>query len=359
MHNSEFSVGGGPLEVLSKLPKRHALERHLERRLFERRPQGAVLVDNGEINLRLASLLRFFDVPVVYYIPPKVWAWRMSRMEDLAQHTKLVLSILPFEEPLYKEWGVPFQYVGNPLLDEINFEMTPEQAKRRLQIDPELDVLGVLPGSRHTEIRHHVEVFSEAIKQMVSKLEVKPVIVVPAAQAIDVQSLSDALKTRLAGFDVRVFKGQSHEVLRASRAALVKSGTSTLEAALIGTPMVLAYASSKSAAWLYKHVVRYKGFVGLVNLFLSDDSTAALGWTERLPEPVVPELVLKDCTASNIARALERIYVDGAERQKMLAQLAKTKGRLCPPAALGTSPSQAAAEAVWQVFNSREGLSGV
>lgn len=364
MHNSEFSVGGGPLEVISKLPKRRRLERQVERRLFEKRPAGAILVDNGEINLRLASLLHFFGVPVVYYIPPKVWAWRIGRIEDIANHVSLVLSILPFEEPLYREWEIPFEYVGNPLLDEVPHSLGEAEAKTRLGLDTCKPVLTVMVGSRHNEVRFHTELFAAGVKQLLERLpagEARPTIVLPAAQAIEPAALELAFKTALGdaapkAIEVRALKGRSHECLRAARAALVKSGTSTLEAALLGTPMVLAYASSRSAEWVYNNIVRYRGFVGLVNLFLVDPPEAALGWTEERPVPVVEELILRRCTPENLADALLKIYVDGAPRAAQCAALAKTKARLMPPSRLGESPTTAAAEAALKVFRSRNGV---
>lgn len=361
MHNREFSVGGGPREILSKLPKRRQLELQLEKRLFERRPDGAILIDNGEINLRLASLLRFFGVPVVYFIPPKVWAWRMSRIEKIAQHVNLVLSILPFEKPLYDEWNIPFKYVGNPLLDEVPLDLSQSEAKQRLGIASDRDVLTIMPGSRHNEVRHHVEVFSAGVRKFFEQQQLKqlPIVAIPAAQAIDADALAQSFRSRLSEVEVIVAKGKSHECLKAARVAIVKSGTSTLEAALLQTPMILAYATSRSSVWLYKHVVRYRGFVGLVNLFLADSPTEALGWEKTRAEPVVPEVFLDACTPENIARELAKIYSDGPAREKMLAMLSKTRERLQPPIDLGSSPSQAAAEATWQLFSAARGKTGV
>lgn len=348
MHNRDFSVGGGPLEVIAKLPMRRSLERLVERRLFARRPDGAILVDNGEINLRLASLLHFFGVPTVYFIPPKIWVWRHSRIEDMAHHVNLVLSILPFEAPMYKEWSVPFQYVGNPLVDEISERLTDAEARKNLGIDANVPVVTVLAGSRHNEVRYQSKLFAEGIGKFLEKLPVaerRPLVLLPAAQAID----PAILEREFQGLNAKVVKGMSHECLRVARAALVKSGTSTLEAALLGTPMVLAYHSSKSAEWVYKHVVGYKGFVGLVNLFHAKSPEAALGW-DAPEKPLVPELILSRCTPENIASELHKIYREGPERQAMLTRLGTTRRLLMPPAELGGSPLSAAAEAALALF---------
>ncbi|MBI3555756.1 MAG: lipid-A-disaccharide synthase [Deltaproteobacteria bacterium] len=355
MHNHEFSAGGGPLEVVALLPRRHRLERMLEERLFNGKPvYGAILCDNGEINLRLASLLHFFNVPIVYFIPPKVWVWRHSRIEAIEQHVDLVLSILPFEEPIYRHWEIPFKYVGNPLIDEVDTSMTEQQAKQRLGIAVDKNVLTVFAGSRYNEVKYHAALFGAGIRKFVEALpagESKPLILLPAAPAIDAEMLKAVFAAELSsvGCEVQVVKEKSHECLRAARAALVKSGTSTLEAALLGTPMILAYHSSKSSEWLYRHVVRYRGFVGLVNLFLADSPEAALGWEPGSNlKPVVPELILEKCTPSNIATELTSIYFDTPARQAMLRQLARTRSLLLPKGAI--SPLLAAAQATHELF---------
>lgn len=366
LHNREFSVMGGPLEVISKIPLRRKLELKIERELFSGRiPKGAILVDNGEINLRLASLLHFFKVPVVYFIPPKVWVWRPSRIEKIKQHVDLVLSILPFEEPIYRNWEIPFEYVGNPLIDEIDTKITADEAKKNLGIEQSRDVLTVFLGSRHSEIRHHNELFGEAINLFMKKLPShlsKPLIVMPAAPAIDPSSLAEGFSpfVKEAGADIKVVKGMSHDCLRAARAALVKSGTSTLEAAVLGTPMVLAYQSSRSSRWVYRHIVRYRGFVGMVNLFLADSAESALGWSEKKAEPAVPELILERANPIEIAQELFDIYIDGPKREKMKSELARARSLLSPPKSSSApgevsenrdgSPIFKAAELVWKTL---------
>lgn len=352
MHNRAFSVMGGPLEVISKIPLRRKLELALERELFAGRvPKLAILVDSGEINLRLASLLHFFGVPIVYFIPPKVWVWRHSRIEKIEQHVDLVLSILPFEEPIYRNWEIPFEYVGNPLLDELELAMSAAEARTKLGIDQERDVLAVFVGSRHSEVRHHSELFGQAVRRFIESLPQsapKPLVLLPAAQAIEPELLTKSFEPWLkgTGAELKVVKGMSHECLCASRAALVKSGTSTLEAALFGAPMVLAYQSSKSSEWIYKHVVRYRGFVGLVNLFLARDAEAALGWGKP-EQPVVPELILERCTPEQIAAALGEVYIEGPGRAQMKEQLARTRQLLQAPNE--SSPVRAAARACWRL----------
>lgn len=351
LDNRTLAGAGGPLEIISQLPKRREIERALKARLAGRRPHGAILVDTGEINLRLARILRSFNVPVVYFIPPKVWVWRSDRLRAIARDVALVLSVLPFEEPIYKARNIPFQYVGNPLLDEVPIQVTEQQAKTKLGLDPGKPVLTVLPGSRHNEIRLQLELFAYAVKEFLDRLpktEIKPLILIPAAQAIEPALIEQKLAGIIPGV-FKIVKDNSHLAIKCGRAALIKSGTSTLEAALLQVPMVLTYHSSRSAEWIFRHIVRYRGFVGLVNLFLEPNYRAALG-LEGAPRPVVPEMILDRCSPELIAAELLKVYSDGPERARMLSEFARVPSLLLPPPRLGHSPIQAAANAALSVF---------
>jgi len=356
MHNREFAGGGGPLEMISQILPRRRLKERLRSRLEQKRPDGAILVDAGEINLKLAPVLRHFRIPTVYFIPPKVWVWRAGRLAAIAENVDLVLSILPFENRIYERRKIPFQYVGNPLLDEVPLRLTQAEAKVRLQIDPQQSVLTVLPGSRHHEIRWQLDFFAKSVKAFMEKLpesDPKPLVLIPAAPIIEPAQIAEAFCARLPGITVKVIKGQSHTCIKAARAAFIKSGTSTLEAALLQVPMILAYHFSSSAEWVYRHIVRYRGLVGLVNLFLEPDSDAALGIGNERPDPVVPEMILDRCKPELIAEKLIEIYRDGPARERMLKAFSRIPALLLPPPHLGKSPIQAAANAARDVFERR------
>lgn len=349
MHARSFSVMGGPFEVMGKLPLRRKLEKTLEDRLLKRRPAGAVLVDNGEINLRLASLLHFFGVPVVYYIPPKVWVWRHSRIEAIADHISLVLSILPFEKEIYDAWEIPFEYVGHPIVGEAP-KLTAQEAKQRLGLKESDSVLAVFPGSRHSEVRYHIELFSEALKKFSEKLgsQPKPIVAIPVPGTLNAKEIEESFRSRLSGMDVRVYPGKNYETLAAARAALVKSGTSTLEAAYYKVPMVLSYKSSKTTEWLYRALVRYRGYVGMANLFLEKDAEKALGW-KKGGKPVIPEYVLDLCKPDLIAQGLSEVYLDTPLRTEQLAKFETLSSLL-------RAGSVTAAQAALEVFTGKRAV---
>ncbi len=359
MHNREFSVMGGPIEVIGKLPKRRLLEKKLEERLLNKNTVAAILVDNGEINLRLASLLHFFNIPVLYFIPPKVWVWRHSRIEKIAQHVNMVCSILPFEEDIYRSWEIPFQYVGNPLIDETDLKLTRSEACQKLKLDENKTYVSVFPGSRHSELKYHVELFSKSLDEFEKKLNQAnlPEYLVPVAPSMDADVVKQSFEkySKLRINRMHFFKGEnsSHDCLRASRAAIIKSGTSTLEAAIYEVPMILSYDSSAISKWMFKHIARYRGFIGMVNLFLVRPSSAALGFEKKKPEPVIPELILDRCKPEFIAEELYSIFIDGAKRSAMLTEIQKAKTMLFPPKELGNSPTQAVANTFMKLIKDK------
>jgi lipid-A-disaccharide synthase len=342
MHAKEFSVLGGPFEVLGALKKRKELEKKVESRLYQKRPDLAILIDSGEINLRLASLFHFFKVPVVYFIPPKVWVWRHSRIEKIKQHVRLVLSILPFEKEIYEEWEIPFVYVGNPLIDECPISLDRKKACEILGLDSEKKYISVFLGSRHSEVKYHVDLFSKSLIEFSKFFKNEqnldssiPELLLPLVPNINIDQVLNEFQNRLAStsFKIHSFIGKSHECLVASHAALVKSGTSTLEAALLGCPMVLSYRSSKFSEFLYKTIVRYKGFVGLVNLFLVEPSYKALGFYEKNEKklnPIVSEMILDKARPDLIAKELLDVYQDTDKRKKMLLEFQRLKNILAP-----------------------------
>lgn len=265
-------------------------------------PDILVIIDSPEFTHRVARRVRQQapDVPVVDYVCPSVWAWRPGRAHKMRAYVDHVLALLPFEPKVLRDLGgPPCTFVGHPLTERL-VELRPNELEARLrQTDPPLIL--VLPGSRTGEIRRMAPVFGSAIARMVEKYG--PVeAVVPA-----VPRLADIVRTAIASWRVpgRVITdpGEKHEAFRTARAALTKSGTSTLELALAGVPMVAAYKVSLIEELVARILIQAPSVI-LTNLVLGDN--------------VVPEFLQRDCTADRLAAALLPLLSDTPQRRSQL-----------------------------------------
>ena len=255
-------VGGS--EAIGQVPRLYRAYRGLRDVLRGAdRPAVLVLIDFPEFNLRLARAARRAGVPVVYFIPPQVWAWRGGRVKTIRRVVSLVLAVFPFEPPLYRRAGVPVEFVGHPLLDQLQAAPTREAARRALGIDDRTPVVGLLPGSRHQEIVRVLPVMRDAARHVLTA----------APGTRFVLGLAPTIERRLAahhldgGPPVEIVPGQPHAVIRAADLLLVTSGTVTLEAALLGTPMVVCYRLSFVSELLARLLIRVP-WVSLANLTL-------------------------------------------------------------------------------------------
>src|SRR2546426_3808155 len=243
-------AAAGGTEAVSRVPLLYRAYRRLRAALDgARRPGVLVVIDFPEFNLRLARAARRAGVPVVYFIPPQIWAWRGHRVKAIKRFVSLVLAVFPFELPLYRRAGVPVEFVGHPLLDQLTGAPTRETARRALGIDDGTLVVGLLPGSRHKEVARVLPAMREAAAHMLAAVPGTR-FVLGLAPSIDRRPVEDHLA---GGPPVEIVGGQTYAVVRAADLLLVTSGTATLEAALLGTPMVVCYRLSLVSelfAWL-------------------------------------------------------------------------------------------------------------
>jgi lipid-A-disaccharide synthase len=266
----------GPLPILFRAWRR--LRGALE---GPRRPAALVLIDFPEFNLRLARVARRAGIPVIYFIPPQVWAWRPWRARVVARRTSLVLAVFPFEVALYRQAGARVEFIGHPILDALAEAPTRETARRRLGLDPEASVVGLLPGSRGHEIERTLPVLHAAGARVAAARPQTRFVLAAVA------GMSPDPATRLgAGPPVQIVRGDTYAVMRAADLLLVNSGTATLEAALLGTPTVVCYRMSRlSEAWV-RLLVRVP-WIALPNITLG--------------RRVVPELYQRTFTAERVA----------------------------------------------------------
>lgn len=254
----EISVMGFT-EVFSRLPRVFGLLREIRREMAKRPPDLVVCIDAPDFNFRVIKIARSLGVPVVYYISPKLWAWRRGRATFIQRHVARMLCILPFEVDFYAGYGVQAEYVGNPLLDAIDWEEMDGIRREPARI-------AILPGSRRKEIESLLPAFGEAARIMLAS---RPSLRFCLARA---HSVSEERVHQLWPEDVPLDvhpPERRHAVMRSSRMALAASGTVTLETALLGTPTIVAYRLSRLTFALAKRVVRVP-YISLPNLILGE-----------------------------------------------------------------------------------------
>ncbi len=298
----------GFVEVVAHLQFFRGLERRI-RALVDAPADLVILVDYPGFNLRIARYAHRRGVRVLYYIAPKVWAWRAGRARRLAEDTDRVAAIFPFETDGLAAAGANVTFVGNPLLDRTEAVPDPEAFARSIGADSTRPLLALLPGSRRQELARHLDVFVAAARRVTeTRPDVQPVLA--RASSVPAAALAGA------GFPVT---DQTRALLRHASAALVKSGTGTLEAALEGTPFVTAYRTHPLTYAIARRVVRVP-WISLPNLIAG--------------EAVVPELLQDDATPERLARAvLPLLEEESPARRRMVTGLERVRGLLGTPGA--------------------------
>ena len=291
----------GFIEVIKHLGSILGFMRRAKKAMTARRPDALILIDYPSFNLKMAKWAKGQDIPVFYFISPKVWAWKEYRVKDIKRYVTRMFSILPFETAFYRKHDYEVEYVGNPTVKEIQQAigtMRPVDLFRSDNgLDPAKPIIAIVPGSREKEIRDNLPTMLAAA---LDHSDCQPVIA--GAPSID-NSIYEKLMTK---FQVPVLHDQTFELVHNARVALVTSGTATLETALLGTPQVACYRMNGSEQ-LYKFYSRLiKGkYVTLPNLIAD--------------EPIIPELLIHQCTVESVDSWLDRLLDDSDERRNMLA----------------------------------------
>ena len=256
----------GLLEVGRALPKFWRAFGALKRAAEKRKPAAAILVDWPEFNLRLARALHRRGIPVIYYISPQLWAWRSYRVRNVQRDVDLLLSILPFEKDWYAARGVTqVEYVGHPLTGEVRAEFERAEFCRRHHLDPSQPLIALLPGSRHKEVVRILPPMLRAIELVHRERPEAQFILVVAPNRNPEEAKQIVAAHNLPPDALRIVHHQTREALAAADAAAVASGTATLEAALLGTPMVIVYKESAVNWHTLGSLISTEHF-GLVNL---------------------------------------------------------------------------------------------
>lgn len=318
----------GLTQVIKNFPKIRELLRRAAEMLETRRPDLLVLVDYPGFNLRTAKVARRLGIPVVYYISPQIWAWHRERLEIIRENVSKMLVILPFEADMYKREGVEAEYVGHPLQDEREVVRPREQVLADLELPADSEVIGLVPGSRTAEIVRHLPAMLEAAR-IIQAGRPKARFVLPRAGTVTRELLEKYL-SRFSDVMVHVVE-HGHKSLRAAMDfAICKSGTSTLEYALLGVPMVIIYRASYITGVIARRVLKIP-HIGLVNIVAGKE--------------VAPELLQENATGEVIAARVLELLGDEARLERMKLDLQDVREKIGGPGA-----SVRAAQAIAKVL---------
>jgi len=307
----------GTSEALGRIPELYRAYRGLVTRLRDERPRALVVIDFPEFNLRLARQARLAGVPVLYFIPPQLWAWRRGRIRQMARRVSRVLAVLPFERELYERAGVPVEFVGHPLLDVLPLDLARDEARRRLGLDPSEAVVGLLPGSRRQEVTRLLPPMLAAARRLTSARAAGR-FVLGLAPTVDRAAVERLLRQAEAADAprVEVLEGRTYEVMAGADVVLIASGTATLEAALLGVPMVVCYGVSRITEALVRLLVRVP-WCSLPNIVAG--------------RPIVPEILQDEVTGQRLASEVLRLLDDPVAATAQRTAFKDLRARLGEP----------------------------
>jgi len=328
---SEVSVLG-VTEILKHLPQLRRAMRNLVSQARARKPALAILTDFPGFHLRLARKLKPLGVKNIYYICPQFWAWRPWRANLVRRRFALAFCIFPFEEKFFGDAGVPVKFIGHPLVGEVRATLSRQEFAAKHGLDPSRPTIAILPGSRAGEIARHLSTLLESVRALDRRNPGGHNFVLALAADTDVTLVKRSLP-QSAG--PALVLGDTYNALAAADAAIICSGTATVEAALLDVPMIVVYKVSKLTALLARPLIRTR-FFGMVNLIADRE--------------VAPELIQENFEPEKIAREIQRL-LEPARSAQARAELAEVRRRLGPPGAV-----ERAAEAILTFM--REGSKG-
>jgi lipid-A-disaccharide synthase len=304
----------GITEILSHLPSLIRAMRRLVDEAERRKPAFAILTDFPGFHLRLARKLKRRGIKNIYYICPQFWAWRPWRVRIVRRRFAQALCIFPFEEKFYGDAGVPVKFIGHPLVGSVHASLDRQGFCREQSLNPQKPIVTILPGSRAAELRQHLPVIREACQRIHSESQAQ--FVLAAAPGSNLASLREAWPQDLL---LKIMVGETYNALGAADAAIISSGTATIEAALLDVPMVVIYRVTPLTALLAKPLVRTP-FFSMVNLIAEKQA--------------VPELIQNDFTPERVSTEVLRLLNDQSAREALCRDLAEARRRLGPPGAV-------------------------
>ena len=315
---SEEITAVGLTEAIAHLFRARRVYRAILERSRRRLPQLAILIDSPGFNLRLAGALKEQGIPVMYYIAPQVWAWGRGRVKKIARRVDRLVSILPFERDFFRGSGVQVDFVGHPLQDLVRPSRDPGASREAFHVQPQEQVLTLLPGSRPREIDFLLPEILRAARLLRSR-RTGLVFLLPVASSLDPNQISRHISAHRLDGVVRILPAEEiYNALAISELALVASETATLESALLNCPMLILYRVSRTSYWIGRLLVTVR-YLGLVNVIAGKE--------------VVPELLQRNARAKRIVAGVERMLDRPELRDRIRGELGRIRSSLGPPGA--------------------------
>ena len=319
----------GLVEVIRHIPRIYGEYRKLLRAVRTKRPDVAILTDSPDFHLRLAKQLKRLDIPVIYLVAPQVWAWRKDRLPLMRRTIHRLLCIFPFEERFFREHGIEATYIGHPLTRLLKPATNPADLRRRFGIEPGTPLIALLPGSRKGEALRHLPPLIDAAKRIQESLPVRVILALP--KGFSARANLATFQERFSRASIQVEEGLTWEILACADLALAASGTVTVEACLLNTPMVTFYRVNR-LSWLIGKLLVRVPFYSMVNLIAG--------------HRVVPELIQADLSGERLASEALRLLRDGGALAGMRAELGQVAAKLAGP----DDPIEVAASYVRELF---------
>jgi lipid-A-disaccharide synthase len=304
----------GLVEVITHIPRIYGEYRKLLNAARAERPEIAILTDSPDFHLRVARRLKKLGIPVFYLVAPQVWAWRKGRLPLMRRTIDRLLCIFPFEPEFFARHGIDAAYIGHPLTRLVKPSASRSELRRRFGIPDGAPVVALLPGSRTGEAARHLPILLDAAERLRAAAKTMPhfILAVPPGTV----ALGSNFRERISSASIQLLEGKTWDVLVCADVALAASGTVTIEACLLGTPMVTFYRVNKLSWWMGKALVRVP-FYTMVNLV-----------AERR---IVPELIQDQMTAESVAREALALLENEAARESMRRDLAEVAQKLSGP----------------------------
>jgi lipid-A-disaccharide synthase len=299
----------GYMEVLRRFPELLGIRRGLARRFLEQRPALFVGVDAPDFNLGLELKLRSAGIPTAHFVSPSIWAWRGERIHTIKRAVSRMLAVFPFEQAIYEEAGIPVTYVGHPLAEMLSPAPTRAAMREQLRVPAGARIVALLPGSRVSELDHMADLFMETAAQIAAAIPdvqfLVPLVNRPTRDRFEIARYA----YQGPELNLTVLFGHAHEAMVAADAVLAASGTATLEATLLGRPVIITYRVSRLSAWIKRRIGGYLPYVGLPNVLAG--------------EFIVPEFLQEEATAENLSQAVLNILFDTGVRARLEQRFAR------------------------------------